>query len=146
MRQMNPVVIETQGCMLFFYLETAEHWSECSFGRLWFWVGESPALRTPLTCLNQTHTHTHVCVSHYWTNSLLISPGGRSELNKYTTELTLLSNTMYQMHKSAEMSRLLRIDLDFKGTKRRRHLPPHAKGVQYMPTCTVKHVTQAHQI
>lgn len=38
------------------YLETAGHWSECSFGRLWFWVGESPDLPTPLTCLNQTHT------------------------------------------------------------------------------------------
>lgn len=38
----------------FYYLETAEHWSECSFGRLWFWVGESLDLPTPLTCLN-TH-------------------------------------------------------------------------------------------
>lgn len=41
---------------LLIYLETAEHWSECSFGRLWFWVGESLDLLTPLTCLNQTHT------------------------------------------------------------------------------------------
>lgn len=42
--------------VLLIYLGTAEHWSECSVGRLWFWAGASPDPPTSLTCLNQTHT------------------------------------------------------------------------------------------
>lgn len=53
----SKITLTLQKMTVLIYLETAGHWSECSFGRLWFWEGESPAPLTPLTCLNQTHTH-----------------------------------------------------------------------------------------
>lgn len=75
------------------YLETAEHWSECSFGRLWFWGGEFPALRTPLTCLNQTHTHTHILQSSAVSLRLHDLPLSAETLTKNTKYcLTFLLN------------------------------------------------------
>lgn len=56
------------------YLKTAGQWSECSAGQFWFWEGESLVLLTPLTCLNQTHTHFTQCsTSHTARSPLLFS-------------------------------------------------------------------------